>query len=113
MIERRGGDDEQARAILAVADEYEAGAFVLGLPFNMDDSEGPQAKRTRAFGARLERLSQRPVLYADERLSSLGADEHLAAAQLSRRKHKARRDAVAAQIILQGFLDSRREDSTS
>lgn len=113
VIERRGNDDQQVRAILAVAAEYEVEAFVVGLPLNMDDTEGPQAKRTRTFGARLERASGKPVYLADERLSSVGADDHLAAAQLSRRKHKARRDAVAAQIILQGFLDSREDRSAS
>jgi putative Holliday junction resolvase len=99
------------RAILAVADEYEVEAFVVGLPVNMDDTEGPQAKRTRAFGAKLARASGKAVHYCDERLSSIGADDQLAEAQLSHRKHKARRDAVAAQIILQAFLASRGGES--
>lgn len=94
-----------AAAILAVAEQHDVAAFVVGLPLNMDDSEGPQAKLIRAFGRELERLSKKSVHFQDERLSSAAADELLQPGDFTNKKHKARRDRVAAQVILQQFLD--------
>lgn len=94
-------------AIVKVANEHEVEAFVVGLPLNMNDSEGPQAKIIRAFGLELTKQSQRPVHYQDERLSSVTADDMLQPGDFTRKKHKARRDRVAAQVILQQFLDER------
>ena len=94
-------------AILKVADEHDIEAFVVGLPLNMNDSEGPQAKLIRAFGQALSKASQQPVHYQDERLSSVTADDLLQPGDFTRKKHKARRDRVAAQVILQQFLDLR------
>ncbi len=102
-----GTFSEQAKAVLGHARNYDIDEFVVGLPLNMDDTEGPQAKRTRQFGNELQRQSGKPVHYWDERLSSATADELLQPAQLTRKKHKARRDRVAAQVILQGFLEER------
>jgi putative Holliday junction resolvase len=101
-----GGVDDQVRQIIEAADEYDVAEWVVGLPLNMDDTEGPQAKATRKFGRRLEEISGKKVHFFDERLSSLAADEYLAQAQLTRKKKKARRDRVAAQVILQTFLDA-------
>ena len=101
-----GGVDDQVRQIIEAADEYDVAEWVVGLPLNMDDTEGPQAKATRKFGRRLEEISGKQVHFFDERLSSLAADEYLAQAQLTRKKKKARRDRVAAQVILQTFLDA-------
>ncbi|MCO6437363.1 MAG: Holliday junction resolvase RuvX [Phycisphaerae bacterium] len=98
--------DERIAAILRVAADYAADAFVLGLPLNMDDSEGPQAKVTRAFGDALAKASGKPVHYFDERLSSHTAGEKLIPAELTRKRKKSRLDAVAAQVMLQEFLDS-------
>lgn len=104
-VEARGSIDDHVVAVLAVAGEFDLDAFVVGLPVNMDDTEGKQAKLTREFGDLLEKAGGKPVHYFDERLSSHAAEELLAPAELTRKKRKARLDAVAAQVILQGFLD--------
>lgn len=94
------------QAVLAVAEDYDVDAFVVGLPANMDGTEGEQAKVTRGFGDELARQAAKPVHFADERLSSVAADELLRPADLSRKKRKTVQDAVAAQVILQGFLEA-------
>lgn len=106
LVASSGDIEELCRKIQSVADDYDVEAFVVGLPLNMDDSEGPQAKLCRQFGETLERLTGQAVHYFDERLTSLSADDHLFDAQLTRGKKKARRDAVAAQLMLQSFLES-------
>jgi len=102
-----GGRAREAAAIRRVIDEFGITELVVGLPLNMDGSEGTQAKRTRQFGDALGAQTALPLHYFDERLSSFAADELLEAAELSRKKHKAVHDAVAAQVILQLFLDRR------
>jgi len=106
----RGNVEDDARAVLGVAVQYDIAEFVVGLPLNMDDSEGPQATLTRRFGDALARAAGLPVHYVDERLSSFAAEELLRPAELTRAKKKARADRVAAQVILQTFLDSRPPD---
>ena len=106
VLQPRGDLDAQVRAVIAAGVEHDVELYVLGIPLNMNGSEGQQARLTRAFGALLGRQSGKEVVECDERLSSRGADEHLAAADLTYKKRKARRDALAAQIILQGFLDA-------
>ena len=81
------------------------GAIVLGLPLNMDDSEGPQAKLVLKFSEQLKADLGIPVFLQDERLSSFGAEEKIAAAELTRKKKKKRLDAIAAAEILQAFLE--------
>ncbi|HON90157.1 MAG TPA: Holliday junction resolvase RuvX [Sedimentisphaerales bacterium] len=80
-------------------------ALVLGLPLNMDGTEGPQAKLVRTFGDELGRQLGIPVFFQDERLSSFEAEQRLREMDLSRTKRKARLDALAAADILQSFLD--------
>lgn len=101
-----GGYEAQVRAVLAVAEVYGADQFVVGLPLHMDDSESGQSKLVRKFGELLRARSGKLVHYFDERLSSFSADELLAPAELTHKKHKALQDAVAAQWMLQGFVDS-------
>lgn len=93
---------EQLKIIIA-ANEIEA--VVVGLPVNMDGSEGDQARLTRQFAEKLQDHCGLPVHLQDERLSSAAADEKLSVAGFSRQKHKARRDMLAACEILQSFLD--------
>lgn len=95
-----------AAAVRAVAD-YDIGQWVVGLPINMDGTESAQAALTRRFAAALEKACGQTVHLWDERLSSHQADDYLAEAQLTAKKRKARRDRVAAQVILQSFLDAR------
>jgi len=96
----------QIQAVARLADEYDATGFVLGLPLNMDDTEGPQAKTVRTFGDRLAAHTHKPVYYVDERLSSFAADDLLRGAELTRKKKKGVQDAVAATVILQSFFQN-------
>ena len=105
-IHASGNLSDEIAAVLSCAKEYEIDACVVGLPLNMDDTEGDQAKTVRRFGAELGRISGKPVHYWDERLSSRAAEELLRPAELTRKKRKARLDRVAAQVMLQGFLDA-------
>ncbi|RME36144.1 MAG: Holliday junction resolvase RuvX, partial [Planctomycetota bacterium] len=111
IVSARDDPDADARAVLEAVRNHDPDAFVVGLPLNMDGSEGGQANLARSFGAVLARLSGKEVFYFDERLSSQAADELLQPAGFTRARHRARQDAVAAQVILQGFLDARREAS--
>jgi putative Holliday junction resolvase len=103
-----GNVTEDARLILHWAAENEVAGMVVGLPINMDGSLGPQAKLSQNLARHLQRLGHLPVELWDERLSSFQADELLRSGGLSPEKQKKRRDALAAQVILQAFLDARR-----
>lgn len=99
---RFGADAER---LLAVAAERGAGGFVVGLPRNMDGSEGPRAQSTRAFARNLAGLTELPIALWDERLSTVAAERALLEADTSRRRRAEVIDRVAAGYILQGFLD--------
>ena len=94
-----------ARRILDLAAERRAAGFVLGLPINMDGSEGPRAQATRAFARNLARLTELPIALWDERLSTAAVERALIAADASRAKRKSVIDQLAATYILQGALD--------
>jgi putative Holliday junction resolvase len=94
-----------AGRILALAAERRAAGVVLGLPINMDGSEGPRAQSTRAFARNLAKLTELPIALWDERLSTAAVERALIAADASRAKRKAVIDAHAAAYILQGALD--------
>jgi putative holliday junction resolvase len=94
-----------AQRILALAAERRAVAYVLGLPVNMDGSEGPRAQATRAFARNFAKLTELPIALWDERLSTAAVERALIAADLSRAKRKAVIDQHAAAYILQGALD--------
>ena len=83
-------------------------AIVLGLPLNMDGSQGPQSKLVLAFADKLRAHLPIPIYLHDERLSSFGAEEKLAPANLTRGKQRKRLDAVAAAEILEAFLEQKR-----
>jgi putative Holliday junction resolvase len=94
-----------AQRLLALAAERKARGFVLGLPVNMDGSEGPRAQSTRAFARNLARLTDLPIALWDERLSTAAVERDLIAADVSRKKRAAVIDQHAAAFILQGALD--------
>jgi putative pre-16S rRNA nuclease len=94
-----------AQRLLALAAERKAAGFVLGLPINMDGSEGPRAQSTRAFARNLARLTELPIALWDERLSTAAVERDLIAADASRAKRAAVIDQHAAAFILQGALD--------
>lgn len=102
---RRRRFTEDAQAILALCAERQVGGIVLGLPRNMDGSEGPQAQSARAFARNLARLTALPIGFWDERLSTVAAERALREADASRARRRAVVDQVAAAYILQGFLD--------
>lgn len=97
--------NRDAQRILELAAERRAAGFVLGLPVNMDGSEGPRAQSTRAFASNLARLTELPIALWDERLSTAAVERALIAADASRAKRKAVIDQHAAAYILQGALD--------
>jgi len=94
-----------AARVLALAAERKAAGFVLGLPVNMDGTEGPRAQSTRAFARNLAKLTELPIALWDERLSTAAVERELIAADVSRSKRKAVVDQHAAVFILQGALD--------
>jgi putative Holliday junction resolvase len=83
-------------------------ALVLGLPLNMDDSVGPQAKKVQAFAEQIKKQIDTPVFFQDERLSTFAAEGKMIDMELTRKGKKRRIDALAAAEILQAFLDSNR-----
>jgi putative Holliday junction resolvase len=91
--------------LLDAIDEQGPGALVIGLPLNMDGTEGPQAQLAREFGNRLAAATKLPVHFQDERLSSYAAEEHLKGSGRTRKQKKQLRDALAAAEILRDFLD--------
>ncbi len=94
-----------AERVLALARERRAAGFVLGLPVNMDGTEGARAQSTRAFARNFARLTELPIALWDERLSTAAVERALIEADASRAKRKAVIDQHAAAYILQGALD--------
>ena len=90
LIEHTGGQDTQ---------------ILLGLPLNMDNSEGPRSKIARAFARRLAMHCQCPIILVDERRTSIAADSSMAQSGLTHKQKKMRRDAIAAATIAQSYLD--------
>jgi putative pre-16S rRNA nuclease len=104
VVQRRGEARDLA-AIAQAAREYEVGRAVLGLPINMDGSEGPAARLSRAFAPKLEAALGVPVDLFDERLSTFEAETRLRDRGISAKDARSRVDAEAAAVILQGWLD--------
>ena len=94
-----------ARRLLALATERKAAGFVLGLPVNMDGSEGPRAQSTRAFARNFAKLTELPIALWDERLSTAAVERELIAIDMSRTRRAEVIDQHAAAYILQGALD--------
>lgn len=94
-----------AARLLEIAKGRDLGGFVLGLPRNMDGTEGPRCQSTRAFARNLERLTDLPIGFWDERLSTVAAERALLEADTSRKRRSEVIDHVAAGYILQGVLD--------
>jgi putative holliday junction resolvase len=102
---RRVKFTQDATTLLALLTARGAHGIVLGLPLNMDGTEGPRVQATRAFARNLERLTPLPIAFWDERLSTVAAERALLEADASRKRRKEVIDAVAASYILQGALD--------
>lgn len=102
---RRTKFTEDAKAIEAAIEEHDVGAVVIGLPLNLDGSEGPRAQSTRAFARNLAARIAVPILFWDERLSTAAVERHLIEADASRKRRAEVIDRMAAAYILQGALD--------
>lgn len=101
-------DADHYRRIVA---EYRVDRIVIGLPLRADGSEGSAARRTRKFGRWLSKATARPVLFQDERYTSAEAESLLLDQGVRANRRKAKLDLLAAQIILQSYLDSGRTES--
>ena len=99
--------DTMIGRIIEVVKAENVGSIVLGLPLNMDDSVGPQAKKVQLFADQLEKHVGVPVIFQDERLSTFAAKDKMIAMDLTHKGKKRRIDAIAAAEILQSFLDSK------
>ena len=99
---------EDAGRLLAIVEREYIGLIVLGLPVNMDGSEGPRAQSTRAFARNLAKLTPIPIVFWDERLSTAAVERMLIAADTSRAKRDMVVDKLAAAWLLQSALDSLR-----
>jgi putative Holliday junction resolvase len=102
---RRGKFAGDARRLLQLAQEHGVGGLVVGLPINLDGTEGPRAQATRAFTRNLRLLTDLPILLWDERMTTAAAERTLLEADLSRRRRSEVIDKVAATLILQSALD--------
>ncbi len=94
------------KALAELTEEHSVTRYIVGLPLNMDGSEGERAAASRAFGAALQRQQELPVDYWDERLTTVAAQRVLLEADVSRAKRKQVVDQLAAALILQGWLDA-------
>ena len=101
----RRGKDADAAYLRKIAQDERAVGWVVGLAVHMNGDEGIKAKECRAFGAWLTELTGLPAAYQDERCTTAAAESFLLGAGLTNKKRKERRDQVAAQLILQTFID--------
>lgn len=106
-------DAMRIAGIKKAINEHWPDALVIGLPLNMDDSEGPRVTLVRAFAKELEKQVDLPVHLVDERLTSAAADEAMSQTGFTRGQKKARRDALAAAAILRNFFESMPDDDNA
>jgi putative Holliday junction resolvase len=102
---RRGKKEDAAHFQKLVADQQIV-EIILGLPVHLDGREGQKAAETRAFGAWLHEVTGLPIIYWDERFTTVEAERLLLSAGLTNQRRRGRRDRVAAQILLQSYLDA-------
>ena len=102
---KKGKFTADAARLLQIAAEYRAGGFVIGLPVNMDGTEGPRCQSARQFGANLAGKTELPIGFWDERMSTMAMERHLIAQDVTRKRRDEVIDKMAAQFILQGALD--------
>ncbi len=104
---RRKGMPQDAKYIANLVSDLNAGQIVIGLPLKMDGSEGQSVEMARSFGDELAKLTDVPICYQDERLSTVTAQKILIESGMRREKRKDKVDSVAATIILQTYLDKK------
>jgi len=104
VVQRRGGRHD-LEALAERLAPYQPERLVVGLPLNMNGTEGPQAEKVRAFATRVAEHLALPLEFSDERLTTVAAERTLLEADLSRRRRRDLVDQVAATLILQTYLD--------
>ena len=104
---RRTSYEKDFQRIAELIREYEVDTIVVGMPKNMNGTKGERAEKTEAFVEKMQEVISTPVVFWDERLSTVMAEKSLIAADVSRKKRKEVIDKMAAVVILQGYLDSR------
>jgi putative Holliday junction resolvase len=109
--ERRGPEPDAEFFRLQI-EQQEIGHILVGLPVHLSGREGEKAREAREFGQWLAKVSGLPVIYWDERFTTVEAESHLLNAGLTRKRRRDRRDRVAAQILLQSFLDAGSPEQT-
>ncbi len=102
---RRKKFKEDAVILLDLVQEYEIAGIIIGYPINLDGSTGPRVQATEAFARNLAKVTDLPLAYWDERLSTVAVERTLLEADVSRKKRAEVIDKMAAAFILQGFLD--------
>jgi putative Holliday junction resolvase len=102
----RRDPDKDAAFFRRLVEEEQIAKLIVGLPLHLDGREGEKAKEARVFGEWLASITSLPVVYFDERFTTVEAESALWAAGLTHRKRKQRRDTVAAQILLQTYIDA-------
>ncbi len=110
VLERQDSLGRDLEAIYGIVKKEMVDGIVVGLPKNMDGTEGIMAEKIRAFGNKLGEKTGLPLIFWDERLSTVAAERVLLEADLSRRKRKQKIDQVAAVFILQNYLDFRKKN---
>ena len=106
-VYRRKNLSEDVKYIASLVSKLDAGEVVIGLPLKLDGSEGQSVEMARAFGEELSKLVSVPIIYQDERLSTVSAERILIESGVRREKRKDKIDSVAATIILQTYLDKK------
>ncbi|MFP5528166.1 Holliday junction resolvase RuvX [Peptococcus simiae] len=102
----RKSDDQAIRDLQALAESYAVGAWVIGLPKNMNNTLGYKSEETQRFAEALTQTCPLPVYWMDERLTTVAATQVLLQADISRKKRKKKVDQLAAVLILQTWMDS-------
>ncbi len=102
---KRSDPDSDVAEIKKLIDEFEAEQVMIGLPLNMNGSAGPSVDMVRQFGDQLEAEISIPIVYRDERMSTMAAERYLLEGDVSRKKRKKVIDKMAAVFVLQGYLD--------
>lgn len=108
----RRDEKQDARYLQRKVAEFSVAGLVVGLPVHMSGDEGAKAREARAFGTWVASVTNLPVAFCDERYSTAQADEYLREAPLSPKQRKSRRDMLAAQVLLQSFLEGDRRNPT-
>lgn len=106
-VYRRKNQVEDVKHIADLVNNLNAGLIVIGLPLKMDGTEGQSVEMAKDFGEKLSKVTTVPIVYQDERLSTVSAQKILIEAGMRREKRKDKVDSLAATIILQTYLDKK------